>query len=66
VNGDAMPDSENIPGDTHTVDADAAETKPTASDEPDQKAVEKSKSLHDEIEALIAGKVRSISNPRSG
>jgi hypothetical protein len=66
LNGDAMPDSENIPGDTPTVAADVAETNPTASDEPDQKAAEKSKSMHDEIEALIAGKVRSLSNPRSG
>jgi hypothetical protein len=66
VNGDVMPDSENIPGDTPTVAADAAETKPTASGEPDQTAAEKSKALHDEIEALIAGKVRSLSNPRSG
>jgi hypothetical protein len=66
MNRDVMPDSENMPDDAPKEADDAEEINNKAAIEPKKKIAEKSKSLHDEVEALIAGKVRSLTNPRSG
>ena len=66
VTGDAISGAEDMPGDLPKEADEVVEDIIQPTIEPDQKITEKPWPSIGDLEAMMAGKVRSLSKPRSG